>query len=490
MSKAATGKAAVGKLNDQLAKTWVILGPRFLPFADAASDDLPLPRLLRLSLFQISVGMAVVLLTGTLNRVMIVELGVPTWLVALMVSLPLLFAPFRTLIGFKSDNHRSFLGWRRVPYLWMGTLLQFGGLAIMPFALIVLSGDSTGPAWLGPAGAALAFLLVGAGLHTAQTAGLALATDLAPVDKRPRVVALLYVTLLLGMVGASLIFGVVLHDFSQVQLIQVIQGTAVVTVVLNTVALWKQEARNPQLTRHSDEARPSFRASWSAFVNGGQATRVLVAVGLGTAAFSMQDVLLEPYGGEILGLSVGQTTLLTALLAGGSLAGFALAARRLGRGSDPYRLASLGLLLGIVAFSAVIFAEPLGSAALFRVGTVLIGFGGGLFAVAMLTASMHLAKDGQSGLALGAWGAVVATATGVAVGLGGIIRDLVTTLASNGVLGPAMTGPEVGYSVVYHLEIAFLFATLVAIGPLVSSVRQRDPSSTQPAKFGLNEFPA
>ncbi len=489
MSKTAAGKAAVGKLNDQLAKTWVILGPRFLPFADAASDDLPLPRLLRLSLFQISVGMAVVLLTGTLNRVMIVELGVPTWLVALMVSLPLLFAPFRALIGFKSDNHRSFLGWRRVPYLWMGTLLQFGGLAIMPFALIVLSGDSTGPAWLGPAGAALAFLLVGAGLHTAQTAGLALATDLAPVDKRPRVVALLYVTLLLGMVGASLVFGIVLHDFGQVQLIQVIQGTAVVTVVLNTVALWKQEARNPRLTRH-DEERPSFGASWSAFVNGGRATRVLVAVGLGTAAFSMQDVLLEPYGGEILGLSVGQTTLLTALLAGGSLAGFALAARRLGRGSDPYRLASLGLLLGIIAFSAVIFAEPLGSGALFRVGTALIGFGGGLFAVAMLTASMHLAQDGQSGLALGAWGAVVATATGVAIGLGGALRDLVTTLAAHGALGPAMTGPEVGYSFVYHLEIAFLFATLVAVGPLVSSARPRDQSSAQPAKFGLNEFPA
>ena len=29
-----------------------------------------------------------VLLNGTLNRVMIVELGVPAWLVALMVALP------------------------------------------------------------------------------------------------------------------------------------------------------------------------------------------------------------------------------------------------------------------------------------------------------------------------------------------------------------------------------------------------------------------
>jgi MFS transporter, BCD family, chlorophyll transporter len=490
MKKASSRRlGGVGRLNDQLARTWIILGPRFLPFADAASGDLPLPRLLRLSLFQISVGMAVVLLTGTLNRVMIVELGVPTWLVALMVSLPLLFAPLRALIGFRSDHHRSFLGWRRVPYIWMGTLIQFGGLAIMPFALIVLSGDSTGPAWLGPAGAALAFLLVGAGLHTTQTAGLALATDLAPIDKRPRVVALLYVTLLLGMVGTSLVFGYLLHDFSQVQLIQVIQAAAVVTVVLNVVALWKQEARNPAATRH-DEPRPSFAMSWAAFVNGGKAARVLVAVGLGTAAFSMQDILLEPYGGEILGLTVGQTTMLTALLAGGSLLGFGFAARRLGQGRDPYRLASFGLLAGLVAFSAVIFAEPLDSPALFRLGTFLIGFGGGLFAVAMLTASMYLAKEGQSGLALGAWGAVVATSTGVAVGLGGALRDLVTRLAEHGVLGPAMTGPEVGYSFVYHLEIGLLFATLVAIGPLVRSVRTSGSSTTDTSKFGLNEFPA
>ena len=126
-------------------KVGTLLGPRFLPFADAATPELPLGRLLRLSLFQVSVGMAVVLLIGTLNRVMIVELGVPSWLVALMVSLPLVFAPFRALVGFRSDTHRSALGWRRVPYIWMGTLLQFGGLAIMPFALIVLSGDSNGP---------------------------------------------------------------------------------------------------------------------------------------------------------------------------------------------------------------------------------------------------------------------------------------------------------------------------------------------------------
>jgi BCD family chlorophyll transporter-like MFS transporter len=467
-----------------IARGWMRVGTRFLPFADAATAELPLGRLLRLSLFQVSVGMAVVLLNGTLNRVMIVELGVPTWLVALMVSLPLVFAPFRALIGFRSDTHRSALGWRRVPYIWMGTLLQFGGLAIMPFALIVLSGDSDGPAWVGQLGAGLAFLLVGAGLHTTQTAGLALATDLASEQSRPRVVAFLYVMLLVGMFAASLAFGVLLASFSQFRLIQVIQGAAAVTMVLNIVALWKQEARDPTRTRGANR-QPSFIESWRAFRTSSQSMRVFVAVGLGTAAFAMQDILLEPYGGEILRLTVGETTALTALFAAGTLVGFALAARQLGQSADPYRLAAFGVLVGVAAFSAVIFSAPLASPMLFRLGAVLIGFGGGLFSVGTLTAAMALARDGHSGLALGAWGAVQASAAGGAIFLGGALRDAVASLASRGVLGPALSGPATGYTFVYHLEVGLLFATLAAIGPLVRSARV--PS--QPSRFGLAEFP-
>jgi BCD family chlorophyll transporter-like MFS transporter len=474
------------RLNHTLARGWTLLDPRFLPFADAASADLPLSRLLRLSLFQVSVGMALVLLNGTLNRVMIVELSVPSWLVALMVSLPLLFAPFRALIGFRSDHHRSFLGWRRVPYIWFGSLLQFGGLSIMPFALIVLSGDANGPIWIGYAASALAFLLVGAGLHTTQTAGLALATDLAPKESRPRVVAFLYVMLLLGMVAAAMAFGWLLDNFSQVRLIQLIQGAAVLTMVLNGVALWKQEARDPRGTA-PDQPRASFRTAWRKFRAGGQSSRVLVAVGLGTAAFSMQDILLEPYGGEILHLDVSATTALTALLAAGTLCAFALSASLLSRGVDPYRLAGFGALIGIFAFSAIIFSAPLDSPGLFRVGTALIGFGAGMFGVGTLTGAMELADDGNSGLALGAWGAVQASAMGLAIAAGGAIRDVMSGLAEASLLGPALTGPAVGYGFVYHLEILLLFATLVAIGPLVRVVRTSPARPSQ--SFGLAEFP-
>jgi len=469
-----------------IAEAWTRFGPGILPFADAASDELPLRRLFRLSLFQVTVGMAAVLLTGTLNRVMIVELGVPAWLVALMVSMPLVFAPLRALIGFRSDTHRSVLGWRRVPYIWFGTLLQFGGLAIMPFALLVLSGQGNGPVWIGTVGAALAFLLTGAGLHTAQTAGLALASDLAPAASRPRVIALLYVMLLLGMVASALVFSVALADFDQIRLIRVVQGAALATMVLNCVALWKQEARNPRTTA-GNQPRPAFRAAWRELICQKGMRRFLVAVGLGSAAFSMQDILLEPYGGEILGLSVSETTVLTALLAGGALAAFAIAARLLSRGADPYRLAANGILVGIAAFSAVILAAPMDSGLMFRIGTTLIGFGGGLFAVSTLTAAVDMAGNSGNGIALGAWGAVQATAIGSGIALGGGLRDFVNSLSVHGHLGTALTGPAAGYGVVYSLEIVLLFATLAVSGPLARPIRSVRP--VPGTRFGLDQMP-
>jgi BCD family chlorophyll transporter-like MFS transporter len=465
---------------------WTAIAVRYLPFADAATPELPLGRILRLALFQVSVGMAAVLLTGTLNRVMIVELGLPAAVVAAMVALPLLFAPFRALVGHRSDHHRSILGWKRVPYIWMGTMLQFGGFAILPFSLLIMSGDTTGPIWVGEVAAALAFLMVGAGMHTTQTAGLALATDLADEDNRPRVVALLYVMLLLGMMVSALFLGALLRDFSAIRLVEVVQGVAMVTMGLNVVALWKQEARNPAATR-PDAPRPSFRESWDALVAGGRASRLLVATGLGAAAFSMQDVLLEPFGGEVLRLSVGSTTMLTAAWAAGALAGFGAAGRWLARGGDPHRLAGIGAVVGMGAFAAVILSAPIQSLPMFALGVFGIGLGGGLFSVGTLTSAMTLAAPGTAGLALGAWGAVQATAAGLAIALGGLVRDTVSWAAGAGWLGLGLTDPSLGYSVVWHLEIALLFAALVALGPLARWSRD---VSRPTGRFGLPEFPA
>ena len=459
-------------------QSWLALGPRYLPFADIATPDLPLGRLLRLSLFQVSVGMALVLLVGTLNRVMIVELDVPASIVGVMLALPLVFAPFRALIGFQSDHHRSALGWRRVPFIWRGTLWQFGGFAFMPMALLVLAGRGESgnlPVWIGQASAALSFLLVGIGIHMTQTAGLALATDLTPRESHPKVVGLMYVMLLLGMLVSSLAFGLALVDFSSGRLIQVIQSAALLTMILNGVAMWKQETRDPTRGRAPPGPDPSFRESWRTFCAGEDTIRRLALIGLGTMAFGMADVLLEPFGGHVLGFTVSATTRLTALVALGGLIGFAWAAHRCGRGANAYGVARNGALIGIPAFLFVMTAAPVDMPGLFLLGNFLIGFGGALFAHGTLTATMNRATGDQVGLALGAWGAVQATAVGLGMALSGIIRDVVNATASAPADASAAENVAVGYLTVYSLEIALLVVVIIVSLPLLGRRELNNP---------------
>jgi BCD family chlorophyll transporter-like MFS transporter len=187
-----------------------------------------------------------------------------------------------------------------------------------------------------------------------------------------------------------------------------------------------------------------------------------MAVGFGTMAFSMEDVLVEPYGGQVLRLAVGDTTKLTSALAIGGLLGFALASRVLSRGFDPFRMASFGALLGIPAFLAVILAASGNSVWLFGAGTLFIGFGAGLFGHGTLTATMNLAPKDQTGLALGAWGAVQASGAGLAIALGGVLHDTIASIAPSTTFGAALA-----YDFVYALEILLLITTLILMIPLI-----------------------
>jgi BCD family chlorophyll transporter-like MFS transporter len=173
--------------------------------------------------------------------------------------------------------------------------------------------------------------------------------------------------------------------------------------------------------------------------------------------------------------------------AGGALLAFALSSRFLSGGMDTIRLAAGGALLGLPAFACVIFSAPLDAPWLFQTGAALIGFSGGLFSVGMLLTAMELPERELTGLVLGAWGAVQATAAGVSMAIGGVLRDLVGSLATGGWLGSALNSPVTGYSFVFHLEIYLLFVVLIALGPLV---KRSSPAQPRPAHpIGLAELP-
>jgi BCD family chlorophyll transporter-like MFS transporter len=275
------------------------------------------------------------------------------------------------------------------------------------------------------------------------------------------------VTLLAGTVVSALVFGAFLRDFSPARLVQVIQAAAVLTLLLNTIALWKQETRRPA-HRFAPTEAPGFAQAWRSLMQGEGARSRLLAIGLGTLAFGMQDVLIEPYGGQVLGMGVGETTWLTAALAAGGLAGFALASSILAHGADPARMALAGAVVGVPAFAAVLVSASLQSVGVFACGVLLVGVGAGLFGHGTLTLTMNRAPREQVGLALGAWGAVQATAAGVAVAAGGLLRDGVSLLAQQRVFGESLAHPTTGYAAVYLLEIVLLVATIVVLAALVA----------------------
>jgi BCD family chlorophyll transporter-like MFS transporter len=152
-------------------------------------------------------------------------------------------------------------------------------------------------------------------------------------------------------------------------------------------------------------------------------------------------------------------------LAFGGLVGFAWASRALSRGMAPFRMAGLGVACGLPAFLAVIASAPMQSPGLFGLGTLLIGLGAGMFGHGTLTATMNLAPKDQAGLALGAWGAVQATCAGLAMALGGVLRDSVAHA----------TDSATGYIAVYSLEVFLLCATLAAMFPLFASNPEETP---------------
>ena len=467
------------------------ISKNILPFSDAGSTNFSLFQLLRLSLFQISVGMATVMLAGTLNRVMIVELLVPASLVAVMIAIPVLIAPLRTFYGHKSDTYKSFIGWKRIPYMWFGSLFQFGGLAIMPFAIIILSGDQTvGPSWAGEVLVAIAFLFTGIGMHITQTVGLALAADRATKENRPRVVALLYFMFLFGMGISAIVIGILLADFSKLRLIQVVQGSAVLTLFLNLVAVWRQE--QIIINNQKNDKSEKFFLSWKKFISDRKTNSLIWVVFWGTLAFSMQDVLLEPYGGQILGLSVSETTNLTGLWALGALLGLALAANNSKKTVSSVSNAMIALLIGIVGFSAIIFSSPMQFPFLYFLGTLFIGFGTGLFSVSLLIIAMALSSKTNlgSGFILGSWGAAQAIGTGLGIAVGGILRDVVNKIALSGYLGSTFENNSIGYIFVYHLEILLIFITLIALGMLSQEINKRKIKDHAQKSFGLSEIPS
>jgi BCD family chlorophyll transporter-like MFS transporter len=402
----------------------------------------------RLALFSIAYGLSGALIGGTLNRIMIVELGLPATLVAFFFAIPLLISPARVWFGYRSDGYPIF-GKRREPYIIFGAIMiglgiiATSNIAARPVqvsAMLFLSGS-------------LAFMLYGLGRNLAHNTYQALISDRYEGTYRTRAITFYEVATLLGSVMGAGFIGKSLETYDPAKLISVATSVAVAIFLLATFAAIGQEPHNQVVEVASKQARKiPFQQVLRDVVFADPQVRILftliIFTFIGTLA---QDALLEPYGALVLGMSVGATTRLTMYWGLGVLASMLMSGLFLIKWLGFMKLMRTGIVVSILVFIGLIVTGMMGNAGIFKNLVFVMGLGTGLAGAGMLSAIISFTTPIRAGMLMGVWG--VANMVGHAVGnlTGGIIVDSVRFATGNAFLA---------YSSLFAMEAVMLVIAL------------------------------
>ena len=404
---------------------------------------------LRMALFPLSYGMVGALMGSTLNRVMIADIGFSALWVGLFFALPDLVAPVRVWLGYRSDGF-PIGGKRREPYILLGALVV--GLGVVLVTWLVTREQGGGPLLL--AAVAFMFAVYGIGRNLEHNSWQALLSDRFTDQARARAITGYEVATVFGLILGAGVIGQLLGEYDARQLMSVAVGLAVIAFVLTLIGVLGNEPRTTIVQKSAARARErSFGETLRDIVLSDPQVRLFFILVLfafiGTLA---QDVFLEPYGGLVLGMDVGETTQLTVFWGLGLMAAMLLSGWVLIRWLGYMTVLRAGLVLSILSFVGVILSGMSGNVGLFRALVLVMGLGTGMAGAGMLTIVINFTSLLRAGLLLGVWG--VANQLGRAAGslMGGSVVAGVQS-----VTGDAFTA----YAVVYVLEIAMLLAALV-----------------------------
>ncbi|MBN1963221.1 MAG: BCD family MFS transporter [Anaerolineae bacterium] len=405
----------------------------------------------RMIAFPLGLGLLGVLVSGTLNRVMIVELAMPASLVGLFFAVPFLLSPLRMWLGYRSDGWPIF-GLRREPYIVLGAAL--GGLGVVGATLLALSTDDLG--LLVVLALLLAFIAYGVGKNLASNTFEALLADKFEGHARARAVTLFKIPMFLGIIGGSIMLGRALDPFTVGRFTSIVLGVAALMAILAGFAVMRQEPRGQSVQAAEMQARrESFREVFGRFLwRDPQARLFFIFVMLTLTGTQAQDVLLEPYGALALNMTVAQTTRLNSIWGTGVILTMALAGGWLIQRAGYRRILQVGLLLNIGVFAGIILSGVVGSAGMFQGFVFLLGVGTGFAAAGAFAAVVDFTTFTRAGFLMGVWG--VAEQFGTAIGnlFGGVIVDGIRTVTGN---------PLAAYGTVFALEGALLIGALVLL---------------------------
>lgn len=426
-----------------------------ITFGTAPGKTLGWIGIVRLGLVQSAIGAMVMLVTSLLNRVMVVEYALPAALPAGLVAWHYVVQLSRPAWGHGSDK-----GNRRTPWIVFGMALLALGALVAVNAVPLLAVRSS----LGYMVAILGFSMIGAGVGAAGTSLLALLAGQVAPERRAAAASITWIMMVFGIVVTAGIAGSLIDPYSLQRLAMVASGVALVAFVVSLLALWGLEQPRA-VTGMADEA-PSigFGPALREMLAETDARQFTIFVFLSMLAYSMQDMILEPFAGLLFGYTPGESTKLSGTQHSGVLIGMILVGV-LGSAFGGGTPASLrrwivgGCLGSALALAGLAMAAQVGSAWPLTLNIILLGFANGVFAVAAIGAMMGLAGakgPSRAGIRMGVWGASQA----MAFGLGGLIGAVGVDI------GRAMTGVDsTAFLVVFAGEaMLFLVAAWLAMG--------------------------
>ena len=403
---------------------------------------------LQLGLIHVAVAMTLVPINSTLNRVMIKELSLSATLVAILASLPYLFAPIQVAIGSYSDRHPIF-GLRRTPYILAGLILCVIGVIVSPQVAFLMAENFP----LGLVAGIFAFGIWGMGYNLSAVSYLSLASELSNEDERGLTIATMWFMMIVSIIVTAIGLSRMVDPYTPEALIRAFGYVAASALTLGLIGLIRLEPRSSSLTSSPQSENYSFKQMSAAIVSNPVARTFFIYLLLLLAAILGQDVLLEPFGAEAFNMSVTQTTRITSIWGTFVLLAILIAGfleRRVAK-KVVAQFGNIGALLG---FIVIVVSGLTRSTAIFYSGVTLLGLGTGLSTVANLSLMFDFTMPGMVGLYIGAWGFSNALSRLTGSILGGVVRDVV-----NQATGQALSG----YLVVFAIEAMMLLVAAIML---------------------------
>lgn len=377
--------------------------------------------ILRMGSIRFATSLLVVLISHVLNRVLIVEYQVPAGLIAFIFAFQHVATPSGLLAGYFSDRLKP-ARWRRPAFILGGMALC---LLVTPFfpewGLALAAQQTSRPLlWLG----VLLFSLFGIGTTVSATAVNALLVDCLPRRRRGPAMTIVWILTLAGIIGGASLFEALFPDGQLLRLRWIFWLFAALAAVITFGSLWRLVL--PSLGVGVQEQAPAkLGRLLGSFGRSGQALLFFGFLAASVFFWALHIFILTPFGGEVLGLPVGETTRFGIVTSYGTLVGMGAAYWRLRHPltSGDFINLPLSLGLGALAFGCLgysAWAVHPGSA---TVGLWLLGLAKGFYNAGLANLTMRLAHPIFGGVFMGLWNLISGLALALGEMAGGLFLD-------------------------------------------------------------------